>query len=80
MTCQEILDFLMHYLDGELPAEQRAYFEEHLGECPCCVDYRRTYQETIRLGRAACAGEEAGCQDVPEALIQAILAARRQSC
>lgn len=79
MTCQELLDFLMHYLDGELPADERVHFEEHLGKCPCCVEYLHTYQETIRLGRAACADEEARCKDVPEALVQAILAARRQS-
>jgi anti-sigma factor RsiW len=76
MTCQEILDFLMHYLDGDLPADQRSLFEEHLGECPACVDYLRSYEATIQMGRDACAGEP-GCKDVPEALIQAILAARR---
>jgi anti-sigma factor RsiW len=76
MTCQEIVDFLMHYLDGELPTGQRTLFEEHLGECPACVDYLHTYEETIRLGKAACAAEP-GCKDVPEALIQAILAARQ---
>jgi anti-sigma factor RsiW len=78
MTCQEILDFLMQYLDGELPAEQLACFEKHLSLCAPCVDYLETYQETIRLGRAACAEDDAPCKAVPEALIQAILAARRK--
>ena len=77
MTCQEIIEFLMRYLDGELPADQAASFQEHLGDCPACVDYLKTYREAIRLGREACAGG-ADCSQVPEELIQAILAARRQ--
>jgi predicted anti-sigma-YlaC factor YlaD len=77
MTCQEILDFLMQYLDGELPAEEVAHFEEHLGCCPPCLDYLKTYKETIRLGREACAGDESRCKNVPEELVRAILAARR---
>ena len=78
MTCREILDFLMRYLDNELPAEQRARFEEHLGGCPECVDYLNTYRETVRLGQKACAEDPAACKDVPEGLVQAILAARRR--
>ena len=77
MTCQEILDFLMMYLDGELPPEEAAQFEQHLGVCPACIEYLKTYQETIRLERAACAEDDAPCKDVPEELVRAILAARR---
>ena len=78
MTCQEILDFLMLYLDGELPADEAARFKEHLAVCPACVDYLETYQATIRLGRAACKGDSP-CKDVPEDLVRAILASRRSS-
>ena len=78
MTCREIVDFLMAYLDGELSAEEKALFEEHLCECPPCVDYLETYRVTIRLGKEACAEERGGCADVPEELIRAILAARKQ--
>ncbi len=76
MTCQEILDFLMHYLDGELPPEQVVAFEEHLGECPPCVAYLKSYQEVVRLGKLACARESL-CSEVPEDLVRAILAARK---
>ncbi|MCC6361642.1 MAG: zf-HC2 domain-containing protein, partial [Phycisphaerales bacterium] len=31
MTCKELAEFLMDYLDGELPAETRAVFDRHLG-------------------------------------------------
>jgi len=78
MTCKEFVDFLMAYLDGELPAGQRSTFEGHLADCPPCKTYLNTYRETVALGRGVCAGEDAAVpEDVPEALVLAILAARR---
>lgn len=77
MTCREFADFLMEYLDGNLPAAEHALFEEHLAECPDCVAYLATYRETIRLGKALCAQEnEALSPEVPNELVQAILAVR----
>jgi anti-sigma factor RsiW len=79
MTCQELVDFLMDYLDGLLPAPQRLSFEEHLGQCPDCVAYLETYQQAIRLGKEACTtGDEPVPPEVPEELVRAILTARRR--
>jgi anti-sigma factor RsiW len=72
-TCNEVLDFLGDYLSGELPAAQRAEFERHLAVCPPCVAYLKSYELTIRLGKAACADVD---EKPPEELINAILAAR----
>ena len=78
MTCRELVDFLMAYLDGELPAGQRASFETHLGECPACVDYLRTYVEAVKLGKEAFARSgDTVPDDVPEDLVRAVLAARK---
>lgn len=78
MTCREFFEFLMAYLDDELPAEQRAFFESHLAACPPCVAYLDTYQEAVQLGRQACCGEgDPPPADVPEELVQAILSVRR---
>ena len=78
MNCREFLDFLMAYLDDELPAAQRAALDDHLGDCPSCVTYLDTYRETVRLGRDVCADPEAPMPDnVPDDLVRAILAARR---
>jgi anti-sigma factor RsiW len=74
MTCREVVEYLMAYLDGELPEAERLVFEEHLAECPDCVHYLETYRETVRLGRDACRGEDG---PVPEDLVRAILAARK---
>jgi anti-sigma factor RsiW len=74
MTCREILDFLMSYLDGELPPDEQRVFEGHLGECPACVAYLDTYRHTVRLVMQA--DEPDPCAEVPEDLVRAILAAR----
>jgi anti-sigma factor RsiW len=77
MTCRELIDFLMAYLDGELPADRRARFDAHLEICAACRRYLATYQEAVALGRDACsAPDEPVAADVPEDLVHAILAAR----
>ena len=76
MNCREFTEFLMAYLDRELPEDTRNSFEFHLHGCQSCVNYRESYQATVALGRAACSEDAAIPDDVPEALVQAILAAR----
>ena len=75
MTCRELADFMMEYLDGELEAGARRRFEEHLAICPDCVHYLQQYQDTIRAGQLACQDEPPA--DVPESLVKAILEARK---
>jgi anti-sigma factor RsiW len=77
VNCREFVEFLIDYLEGELPAAQARLFDAHLAACPRCVDYLATYRETVRLGRLL-AGDPEGPvpADVPEELVRAILAAR----
>jgi anti-sigma factor RsiW len=76
VTCQELIDFLLAYLDGELSADLRSKFEEHLALCPECCAYLSTYRATVALSKTAFADPQADPpQPVPDALIQAILAA-----
>ncbi len=78
-TCRDLADFLMDYLDGELPEVQRDEFERHLHACPPCVAYLETYKQTVRLGKSVCQGpDEPVPDDVPEQLVRAVLAARRK--
>lgn len=80
MTCREFIHFLTEYRSGELSQKQRTKFERHLAECADCLAYLRSYEETITLGKASFADPDAPVpQDVPEELIQAILASRRPS-
>lgn len=77
VTCRQFVEFLADYLAGELPPVQRDEFNAHLAACPSCVSYMKTYQETIRAGRAALAAtDEPLPEGIPEELVQAILAAR----
>jgi anti-sigma factor (TIGR02949 family) len=78
LTCRELIDFLAAYLDGELPAPQRGAFDTHLAHCPECVRYLEGYRETVRLERRAFE-DDAPPPDLPEELVQAILAARTRS-
>ena len=78
MNCREFVDFLMAHLDCELPDVQAKAFRRHMEDCPPCVTYLDTYRETVRLGGEVCA-DPAGAipGDVPEELVRAVLAARR---
>ncbi len=67
----------MSYMDNELPDDQRAEFDRHMAACPSCVDYLKTYEKTVQLAKS-CADDPVPA-DVPESLVQAILAARKKS-
>jgi len=79
VNCRQFVEFLMGYVDGELPERQRGVFEQHMADCPSCVTYLDTYRETVRLGRQLCADPEGAVpDDVPETLVRAVLAAREE--
>jgi anti-sigma factor RsiW len=79
MTCSELVGFLAAYLDGELAAETRSRFAAHLAACPDCTAYVETYRATVTLAKGAFEDPDAPvAADVPDDLVQAILAARRR--
>ena len=81
ITCRELADFLLQYLEGDLSAEQRAEFEQHLDDCPPCIHYLKSYETTVRLEKEAVRDDPGAAlpeEEAPEALVQAILAARRR--
>ena len=79
ITCKQLIDFIGDYLSGELPPAELKEFERHLAVCPPCVNYLKSYRDTIRLGKAAFAGPETPVpRDVPEDLIRAILSAAKK--
>jgi hypothetical protein len=41
MNCAEIEILICDYLDGTLPADQRAVLERHFAECPACAELAR---------------------------------------
>jgi anti-sigma factor RsiW len=80
LTCREVLDFLMDYIDGQLAMEQRHEFERHLAVCSSCLNYVNSYKATVTLGRTAMKDPgELVAGTVPEPLIRAIREARLRS-
>ena len=69
MSCQELTEVITEYLEGTLPAGERARFEHHLGLCPGCQTYLEQMRLTVRAaGRLS---EESIPEDIREQLLAA---------
>jgi anti-sigma factor RsiW len=49
LTCQELVEVVTDYLEGDMPADRRLLFEEHIAWCDWCQTYVEQMRETIRL-------------------------------
>ena len=49
LSCQEFVELVTDYLEGALPAEEAARFEDHIGRCTGCAAYLEQIRETIAL-------------------------------
>jgi anti-sigma factor RsiW len=77
VTCRELNDFLDDYAEGALAADERERFDAHLRGCRHCRAFLASYRTTVRLGRMLCEDLDGPPPpDVPERLVQSILAAR----
>ncbi len=77
ITCREFEEFVLRYLDGELPSKQAKIFEWHLRICRECREYLAAYKRTIEIGIAMLGPADGSApDDVPEDLIKAVLDAR----
>ncbi len=79
MNCKEFVDFLMAYINEELPPEEAREFEQHIKDCPPCINYLDTYRETLELEKHAYDEDALPEGAPPAALVQAILAARKKT-
>ena len=68
MTCERlVLEALLEYEEGGMPAAERAEFERHLALCPPCVCFLTTYRatgKTLKMLKP---------KEVPPALAQTVL-------
>ncbi len=69
ITCRQLAELLLDYVNGELPPELQEHVRQHLQWCPPCVTYLETYQLTIRLTR------QLPCAPLPDELKQRLRAA-----
>ena len=49
LSCQELVELVTEYLEGVLPADDRARFEQHLEPCAGCREYVAQIRTTIEL-------------------------------
>jgi anti-sigma factor RsiW len=71
VTCQDLVAFMLDYVDETLPPDVRARFDAHLAECEDCQAYLKDYRVTIDLTREAAAHEDP--PSMPDALVRAIV-------
>lgn len=78
ITCRAFEDFIAEYDAGGLRPAQRFVFDLHLKVCADCRSYLQAYRRATALGQSAFDDPDGKLpDDVPEDLIEAILAARR---
>lgn len=75
MTCKELVELVTEYLEGSLPAEDLARFEEHVVSCPPCHVHLRQMRQTIEtVGRIP---EESLSSDAEHDLLEAFRSWKR---
>ena len=54
-SCKDSIHRLLDFLDGDLSPEEEQRLQEHLGGCPPCVDFVKSYRATPALCKRALA-------------------------
>ena len=75
MTCREVYSFLDDFIDGRLDPLTRLSFGSHLLLCSACRKYLASYRTALQVARDS-ERADARPDEIPEQLIQAILASR----
>ena len=77
ITCRQFEDFILAYLEGELPEKQRFVFELPLTVCRECRASLAAYRRTIEISKRVFENPDLAVPDeVPEDLVKAVLDAR----
>lgn len=51
ISCRQLIEFCLDYVEGALPQSEQVDFRRHLSLCPDCVTFFETYQKTPELLR-----------------------------
>ena len=78
MTCEEFVNSLGAFRDGDLTLPERIRAQEHLATCDKCSAYLRGYERTIELAKNTLSNRAVSAVS-PENLVRRIMAARRRS-
>lgn len=78
-TCKEFSELLNDYVEGRLPDDRREVFDRHISICTDCAAYVQSYKATMQLSAFAVKQAlQRIADEMPDALIEAILAARAE--
>jgi anti-sigma factor RsiW len=73
IDCKQVDDFLLAYIDGDLPPSQMRVINQHLLICPDCRRYVAEYRRTLEVLKASKLQDDEALAEVPEDLIKAIV-------
>lgn len=78
LTCERFEDFIIDYLEGDLPEDKRKLFNFHIRTCRECREYLSAYKRTREIAREV--AEErtrmvTTLSEVPEDLLNAVIQA-----
>lgn len=80
LTCKQLIDALVDYVDGRLSLSRRLAVLVHLFFCVDCRSYLQDYRTTIKASQESmAAAEEHPPAEVPEDFVQAVMKARQDS-
>jgi len=75
ITCHELVELVTDYLEGAMPAAERARLDLHLSDCPACLQYLDQMRHTIQTVGGL--REEAVSPDAQTELLQVFRAWKR---
>ena len=79
LTCRQVEEFLMDYLENRLSLWTRLQFRVHIFMCPNCTKYIQEYKNTIALEKKVFQNpDEEAIGNVPDDILQAIMNLKRQ--
>ncbi len=50
-VCLEVFARLSEYIDGELPEDDCAEIEQHIADCPPCIEFLRNLRRSVAASR-----------------------------
>ncbi len=62
ISCEELVRFMIDYLDGDLAPEEEKEFDFHINGCIDCHAFLNTYRKTVSLLN------NLSCKEIPEEL------------
>lgn len=67
LSCEQVNQFIIDYLEGKMDDRTRLMFESHLRQCANCGAFLDQYQSTVHVVR------DAGSVDVPQEVVERTL-------